>query len=63
MHGISGTILNWIRNFLSKIQQTVYVGSIFSKADVTSGVSQGTMLNPILFIIYINNLHDCVSST
>ena len=39
MHGISGPILNWIRNFLSERQQKVKVGNIFSKTnDVTSGV-------------------------
>ena len=43
MHGISGTILNLIRNFLSERQQMVKVGNIFSKtSDVTSGEPQGS---------------------
>ena len=40
------------------------VGNIFTKTtDVTSGVPQGTILSPILSIVYINNSYDCVSST
>ena len=62
MHCISGTILNWIRNFLSERQQKVKVGNIFSRTtDVTSGVPQGGMLGSIQFLSYVMNLPDCVS--
>ena len=64
MHGISGTILNWIRNLIPERQQKVKIGNIFyNTTDVISGVPQGSIPSPMVFIIYVNNLPDCVYST
>ena len=62
-HGIRGNALSWIRAFLGDRSQTVVLESEESRSvPVTSGVSQGSVLGLILFVVYINDLPDELSS-
>ena len=61
---IRGKTNTWIRDFLSNRRQVVVVESEKSyEAEVKSGVPQGTVLGPSLFLFYINDIEDKMEST
>ena len=57
--GIKGNILNWIKSFLTNRKQFVAAnGALSTESPVLSGVPQGTILGPILFLILIRDIDD-----
>ena len=61
--GVSQQIVTWVEDFLRNRTQAVVVdGHSSSPCPVTSGVPQGSVVGPILFLIYINDLPNAVKS-
>ena len=63
-YGFEGNLLTWLESYLhNRSQRVTILGATSSPLPVTSGVPQGSIIGPMLFLLYVNSLPDAVRSS
>jgi hypothetical protein len=61
--GISGSLLSWMKSYLSnRSQKVVICGKTSESLPIKAGVPQGSILGPLLFLIYVNDIVDTIET-